>query len=104
MALGVTRVAASRRVSASEIFRSKWRDMNPSRCLIRLRKSHASAGLLSDGAASGNRPASSGLRSVQSNRARNPSTSSPAPRQRAATASTAAGSAVSITAVNDVSA
>jgi hypothetical protein len=99
MTSGVMRVTASRRVSASEIFRSKWRDMNPSRCLIRLRKSHDSASPVSDAAASGNRPTPSALRSAQSNRARSVSTRWPMLRLDAAAASTAAGSSVSTTAV-----
>src|SRR2546428_41099 len=37
--LGVTDVSTSRRVTAIESFRSKWRGMNPSLCLIRVRES-----------------------------------------------------------------
>ena len=63
---------------ASEIFRSKWRDMNPSRCLIRLRSSQVSAGVVSAGELILKRPGASASSSAPPNFARNAAISSSA--------------------------
>ena len=57
--LGVMRVPTSRRVIASEMRRSTWRDMNPSVSLIRLRSSHSSAAWAPAAPPSAKRPAGS---------------------------------------------
>ena len=100
--LGVTRVRVSRRVIASEMRRSKFRDMKPSFCLMRLRSSQRSARAASAGEESASSPSGSGGSGASPNVARSRSSASPAPAPRTA-ASTLSGRSVSTTAAREAS-
>ena len=92
---GVTDVVARRRVIASEIRRSKCRDMNPSFCLIRLRSSQASAVRTSPAEESATRPSSVSGSGPLSNTRDGAPISAGALSEAAAAAMTASGRAVS---------
>ena len=101
IALGVIGVHASRRVTAREIRRSKWRDMKPSLSFTRLRRSQASASAVSSGPASGNRPRASNEAGRRRSRSPSAAIRSSAVVARAASARTLPGSSVSTRATID---
>ena len=103
ISFGVMRVPTSRRVIASEMRRSTWRDMNPSVSLMRLRSSQSSAAWAPAAPPSAKRPAGSPASVARARRRESAVIRSSAPAAWPAERSTSSIPALSTTAVSDES-
>ena len=99
--VGVIGVTTSRRVIASEIFRSTWRDMKPSRVLDQAPQQPRLGRPRSSGSASAEAAARDRLGGRRASRTRNAAISSPTLGARAPPRAASAGSSASMTAASD---